>query len=485
MNLEESNNQEHKHKMGATMVDRSLDCGSSLSRRGLVMSEGELARAMVDRDFLLPPSFSPGPWDVICSRGSSSSNSDGNLRLKSMIHSHMAEYLKADKSERKQLVSKIIDKILENSEYGFVRQDQETQRWYKVKRRIAREKVGQGLRAALKKKGWYKSTERGSPSLESGSERSQQRSERSNSVMDSAASSARSLSLTSQDPAVSSFQGDLSTSRQPYSAAGSMHSLRAFQGLHQVPMNDGFRPIQQYQPSMQHIPRDLNAPLAGFDLSTGRIARSQPAYSQLSAPLPSFQDALGTNPVLFDSSSRLFEQQGLLPNFGGPSRDAMQLYANRQAQELERRSYQDEALLHAMAGQPVMPNASQTTFGRASLAELSDHLTVQNTSMRPSSMPLIGPDDGEVNARPFSLNERFLQSQMNPSLQNHDQSFMQRGLLEPNPVARIPLNRQSSLHSIGLGDIPYPNPLPEAWDPLPFDNTNIHDQSNAEDGKIG
>ena len=90
---------------------------------------------------------------------------EGNVRLRKLIDEYVEEYLYADKAARKAIVSRIIDRVLAKSIVGFVRQDPDTKRWFKVSRRVAREKVGQALRAALKKKGLYQSRKHSDRSL--------------------------------------------------------------------------------------------------------------------------------------------------------------------------------------------------------------------------------------------------------------------------------------------------------------------------------
>mmetsp|Transcript_65442 Transcript_65442/g.98694 ORF Transcript_65442/g.98694 Transcript_65442/m.98694 type:complete len:371 (-) Transcript_65442:84-1196(-) len=103
---------------------------------------------------LLPPDFVPGKWDVICQRGKECFEHVGNRRFRMCIDSHLDSYVKVKSRQQK---SKIVTSIVQNirkaassSGGGFVRKDLLTRRWFKVDDKLAREKVGQALRDAIK-----------------------------------------------------------------------------------------------------------------------------------------------------------------------------------------------------------------------------------------------------------------------------------------------------------------------------------------------
>ena len=75
----------------------------------------------------LPPSFEPGPYDVICKRGKSAKDHEGNQRYRTLIQSALDQYSKADSKMKKSvIVSEIVDFVRSKSPNGgFVKQDEE------------------------------------------------------------------------------------------------------------------------------------------------------------------------------------------------------------------------------------------------------------------------------------------------------------------------------------------------------------------------
>jgi len=105
---------------------------------------------------LLPEVFVPGKWDVICQRGKECYDHVGNHRFRMIIDSHLSTYMEVmSRRQKTRIVSTIVKNIrvaTEESGGGFVRKDLLTRRWYKVSDKLAREKVGQALRDAIKTK---------------------------------------------------------------------------------------------------------------------------------------------------------------------------------------------------------------------------------------------------------------------------------------------------------------------------------------------
>lgn len=78
--------------------------------------------------------------------------SAGNIRLRTLIDDLLEDYQRSStKMERSLIVSRIVEGAIGGNGGGFVRQDSKTKRWFQVGSRTAREKVGQAIRAALKK----------------------------------------------------------------------------------------------------------------------------------------------------------------------------------------------------------------------------------------------------------------------------------------------------------------------------------------------
>jgi hypothetical protein len=76
----------------------------------------------------------------------------GNRRFKICVENHLHAYIKASCKKSKSLVvTRILDTIRASSQAeggGFIRKDRLNKRYYEVKEKIAREKVGQALRDA-------------------------------------------------------------------------------------------------------------------------------------------------------------------------------------------------------------------------------------------------------------------------------------------------------------------------------------------------
>ena len=107
----------------------------------------------------LDPDFSPGKYDVICSRGKFAALHAGNVRFRKLIQQQKPDYAKAtNKLEKSIIVSKIVDSVREFTPNGGFVKKFEDGRWYEVGDSVAREKIGQSLRDQLYSK--YKSSTR-------------------------------------------------------------------------------------------------------------------------------------------------------------------------------------------------------------------------------------------------------------------------------------------------------------------------------------
>jgi hypothetical protein len=91
----------------------------------------------------LPQNFSPGEFDVICGRGKTARDHQGNISFRVAVEHAIDRYAEASsKIEKSLVVSKIIEAIREASpDGGFVKK--ESGRWFEVGDHMAREKVGQ------------------------------------------------------------------------------------------------------------------------------------------------------------------------------------------------------------------------------------------------------------------------------------------------------------------------------------------------------
>lgn len=98
----------------------------------------------------LAPDFEPGPYDVICSRGSLPKKHPGNIWFVSLVEHNCERYIRAEgKMAKSIIVSEILDIVRKNSPGGgFVKTDDDG-RWCETGDHLAREKIGQCFRDRL------------------------------------------------------------------------------------------------------------------------------------------------------------------------------------------------------------------------------------------------------------------------------------------------------------------------------------------------
>ena len=98
----------------------------------------------------LAEDFQPGPFDVICSRGSAARKHPGNLYFVGLIAANCDRYIKSDcKLAKSMIVTDMLDTIRRNSPNGgFVKLDG-SGRWCETGDHLAREKIGQCFRDRL------------------------------------------------------------------------------------------------------------------------------------------------------------------------------------------------------------------------------------------------------------------------------------------------------------------------------------------------
>lgn len=97
----------------------------------------------------LPPDFVPGPNDVVCARGKSYWDHEGNKRYRALIGSATEKYsASTNKLEKTLIVSEIVQSV--HQQKGcFVKKERKGGPWVVVDEVFAREKVGQSLRDGL------------------------------------------------------------------------------------------------------------------------------------------------------------------------------------------------------------------------------------------------------------------------------------------------------------------------------------------------
>jgi hypothetical protein len=93
--------------------------------------------------------YVPANFDVICGRGNTCRNHNGNINFRSIIERHLPNYLNANTKTDKSIVVSRIVAAIRHEGGDFVRQEETTGEWHQVSDRALREKVGQSLRDAL------------------------------------------------------------------------------------------------------------------------------------------------------------------------------------------------------------------------------------------------------------------------------------------------------------------------------------------------
>eukprot|EP00545_Synedropsis_sp_CCMP1620_P005709 CAMPEP_0119005700 /NCGR_PEP_ID=MMETSP1176-20130426/1877_1 /TAXON_ID=265551 /ORGANISM="Synedropsis recta cf, Strain CCMP1620" /LENGTH=240 /DNA_ID=CAMNT_0006957539 /DNA_START=165 /DNA_END=884 /DNA_ORIENTATION=+ len=95
--------------------------------------------------------FLPGNFDVICGKGKSCFNHQGNKNFRKIVGVYLEGYAEASsKLEKSAIVTAIIQTIRTQSpEGGFIKRELTTGLWSEVGDHLAREKVGQTIRDAL------------------------------------------------------------------------------------------------------------------------------------------------------------------------------------------------------------------------------------------------------------------------------------------------------------------------------------------------
>lgn len=98
---------------------------------------------------LLPKDFVPGVTDVVCARGKSYWDHEGNKMYRSLIAASTEKYANTtNKLEKTMIVSEIVEAV--HKRHGmFVKKEKKGGPWVKVDELFAREKVGQSLRDGL------------------------------------------------------------------------------------------------------------------------------------------------------------------------------------------------------------------------------------------------------------------------------------------------------------------------------------------------
>ena len=102
---------------------------------------------------LLPLHYQPTANDVLCGKGKQCFNHPGNRRFRAVVNANLQRYQAApNKLDKTAIVNKIVQKVRKDCKVGgFVRPDNNSNRWFDIGDEAAREKVGQVIRDAMLK----------------------------------------------------------------------------------------------------------------------------------------------------------------------------------------------------------------------------------------------------------------------------------------------------------------------------------------------
>ena len=100
---------------------------------------------------LLPETFLPGEFDVVCGRGKRAYNHIGNENFRIKVASMLEDYSKAKtKVDKSHVLNDVVAQIRSASPGGgFVKQDPKSGRWFEVGDFLAREKTSQAFRDCM------------------------------------------------------------------------------------------------------------------------------------------------------------------------------------------------------------------------------------------------------------------------------------------------------------------------------------------------
>lgn len=98
----------------------------------------------------LEPEFKPGPFDVICCRGSGPKSHPGNKYFVTLVEQNCERYIQAKgKMAKSVIVSEILDVVRKNSPSGGFVKKNDVGRYCETGDHLAREKIGQCFRDRL------------------------------------------------------------------------------------------------------------------------------------------------------------------------------------------------------------------------------------------------------------------------------------------------------------------------------------------------
>ena len=121
----------------------------SMSSQPTFGMQGAVRRSKTDK-ILLPRSFAPTQYSVICGRGKAFSAAPGNQWLRKIVSSHISAYAQSStKIEKSAIVSMIVSIVKKASPDGGAFVCFKEGRWWEEQEAAAREKVGCYLRDAM------------------------------------------------------------------------------------------------------------------------------------------------------------------------------------------------------------------------------------------------------------------------------------------------------------------------------------------------
>ena len=148
-NEQQAARKKRKSSTSQRSAGRTSNTGKSSKKRASVVQRERI---------MMPKSFQPQEYDVICAKGKVAANHSGNGHLRQLVAKYYLDYGNATtRYEKTKVVTTIIEDIRNKcSDYGGGFVKLENDRWFEIGENAAREKVGQHLRERLHIK--YKSS---------------------------------------------------------------------------------------------------------------------------------------------------------------------------------------------------------------------------------------------------------------------------------------------------------------------------------------
>ena len=143
----------------SSLAFREVDCLSSLPNARLLSKylasmplPNNVDTDTDDSSKMLPKSYQPSEYDVVCGRGKGFYNKPGNRRFRSIVSTYIDDYESCkSKIDKSLILGQIVDRVREqdNGRARFLKYDTKLKCWCVLTNDQAREKVGHAIRECV------------------------------------------------------------------------------------------------------------------------------------------------------------------------------------------------------------------------------------------------------------------------------------------------------------------------------------------------